>query len=287
MVALPGADPSRLARVLDDLSSRTEGAFGVNFLMPFIDRNSVEVAAHRARVVEFFYGNPDEQLVSVAHSGGALASWQVGSVGEAQAAIDIGCDLIVVQGVEAGGHVRGEVGLLSLLGQVIDLVEVPVIAAGGLGSARSIAGVLTAGAAAVRLGTRFLGAIEADVHPKYLRSLIAARAEDTVITTMFSEQWPDAPHRVLRACIEQARSIEDSPIGAVEIDGIGRISVPRFSPLPPGRTSSGHVEAMAQYAGESVGELRREQPAREIIRELIDGAEIYLRKAQSLVVPNL
>src|SRR5207253_2039809 len=81
------------------------GPFGVNFLMPFVDPHAVEVAAGGSRVVEFFYGRPDVSLVDLVHAGGALCSWQVGSKDEALAAVDCGCDLVVVQGVEAGGHV--------------------------------------------------------------------------------------------------------------------------------------------------------------------------------------
>ena len=110
--------PQVLAGMLDDLAARTRGAFGVNFLIPFLDRDAVPVAATRARVVEFFYGEPEAALVDAVHTGGALACWQVGSLGEAIAAARAGCDLIVAQGTEAGGHVRGRVGLLPLLNAV-------------------------------------------------------------------------------------------------------------------------------------------------------------------------
>ena len=78
------------------------GPFGVNFLMPFLDRSKlddVELAAGRARLVEFFYDTPDPGLISLVHAGGALAGWQVGSVAEAMQAVDAGCDLIIAQGV--------------------------------------------------------------------------------------------------------------------------------------------------------------------------------------------
>src|SRR5207244_2196363 len=83
-------------------------------------------AAARARVVEFFYDQPDAGLVEIVHRGGALACWQVGSGAEALAAAAAGCDLIVAQGTEAGGHVRGRIGLLPLLGEVLDGVDLPV-----------------------------------------------------------------------------------------------------------------------------------------------------------------
>src|SRR5687767_15122781 len=124
MIGFPLVPPDQVAGILDGLAKRTRGKFGVNFLMPFFDRAVLEVAAPCARVVEFFYGDPDPELVRAARSGGALVSWQVGSAEEARAAEGAGCDLIVAQGSEAGGHVRGSLGLLPTLSQVLESVRV-------------------------------------------------------------------------------------------------------------------------------------------------------------------
>jgi NAD(P)H-dependent flavin oxidoreductase YrpB (nitropropane dioxygenase family) len=185
---------------------------------------------------------------------------------------------VIAQGTEAGGHVRGEIGLLPLLDLVLEASDVPVLAAGGIGSARSVAAVLAAGAAGARVGTRFLAAREADVHPAYLEALVAARAQDTVLTTTFSTFWPDAPHRVLRACVDAALESTADPIGEMQLPDGSRVAVPRRSPPAPGRGSRGHVEAMAHYAGQSVGRVRREQSAADIVRELNEGAEQLLRR---------
>src|SRR5262249_62239636 len=139
-----------------DLGRRTTRPFGVNCLMPFLDPDCVPIAARAARVVEFFYGEPERGLVDEVHAGGALASWQVGSPHEACAAADAGCDFVIAQGTGAGGHVRGRVGLLPLLAQVVEAVPVPVLAAGGVATARDVAAALAAGAAGVRVGTRFV-----------------------------------------------------------------------------------------------------------------------------------
>src|SRR3954452_6709625 len=148
------------------------GPIGGNFLMPFLDREAVEAVAPRARVVEFFYGDPDPDLVKTVRAAGALTAWQVGTADEARAAADAGCDFVIAQGVEAGGHVRGTTGLLPLLDAVLETVEVPVVAAGGVGTARGMAAALAAGADAVRVGTRFLAAEEADVHSRWAEALI-------------------------------------------------------------------------------------------------------------------
>jgi NAD(P)H-dependent flavin oxidoreductase YrpB (nitropropane dioxygenase family) len=95
-------------------------------------------------VVDFFWAAPDPALVALVHAGGALASWQVGSLEEALAAEHAGCDFLIAQEIEAGGHVRGHLGLLALLDQVLGAVQLPVLAAGGIGSGRAMAAALVA-----------------------------------------------------------------------------------------------------------------------------------------------
>ncbi|MHB8664143.1 MAG: NAD(P)H-dependent flavin oxidoreductase [Acidimicrobiales bacterium] len=272
MLGMPMAPPAAISEALRVIGTRTQGAFGINFLMPFVDRDSVAAAADSARVVEFFYGDPDRSLVTLAHDGGALVSWQVGSVDEARAAADAGCDLIVAQGVEAGGHVRGAIGLLPLLDQVLDAVDVPVLAAGGIGTARAMAAVLVAGAAGARVGTRFVATREADAHRAYQDALIAAGPGDTVLTTTFSATWPDAPHRVLRACVDAVGRIDDDIVGEMGGGDGSRFPVPRLAPPSPARDATGRVDAMAQYAGQSVGAVSRVEAAGDVVRELADGA---------------
>ena len=88
-------------------------------------------------MIDFFWGDPDPELVEIAHGGGALASWQVGSADEAVAAERAGCDFIIAQGIEAGGHIRGALGLIPLLSPILGKVAIPVLGAGGIGSARA------------------------------------------------------------------------------------------------------------------------------------------------------
>jgi Nitronate monooxygenase len=140
-----------------------------------------------------------------AHAGGALAGWQVGSVAEAVAAAAAGCDYLVAQGIEAGGHVRGTQALDEILAQVVDAVRIPVLAAGGVATAERVVGLLRSGADGVRIGTRFLACPESGAHQEYVDSLLAATAGDTVLSEWFSEDWENAPHRVLRACEAAAR----------------------------------------------------------------------------------
>ena len=276
MVMQPAGE---VAAALDALADQTTGTVGINFLMPFLDPGVVEVAASRVRVVEFFYGDPDPALIRRVHEGGALAAWQVGSLTEARAAADAGCDFIVAQGTEAGGHVRGRLSLLPLLDAVLDAVDIPVVAAGGIATARGVAAVLAAGASAARVGTRFVATLEADAHPVYVDALLRASADDTVLTTAFSGMWPDAPHRVLRSCIEAAQAVDDEVVGETSL-GAGRIPVPKLSVPTPTRDASGAIAAMALYAGESVGAVTKVNAAGDVVRELAEGAERLLRAAR-------
>jgi len=272
MMMVPADD---IAVALDALVEQTTGTVGVNFLMPFLDVAAVDVAASRVRVVEFFYADPDAALVRRVHDGGALAAWQVGSLDEACAAAAAGCDFVIAQGSEAGGHVRGQVSLLPLLDTVLDAVDVPVVAAGGIGTARGMAAALAAGAAGVRVGTRFVGTHEANAHPAYVDALVRASTGDTVLTTAFSVMWPDAPHRVLRSCVETAEAVKDEIVGEMTVGGVWT-PVPKFSALSPLRNVRGNIEAMALYAGESVGTVTVVVPAAEVVRELAEGAERLL-----------
>ena len=272
-----------LAASADDLSAdidamlRTAAGrpFGVNFLMPFFDRALLDAVAPRVPLVEWYWSQPDSELVGVAHDAGALAAWQVGSVDEALAAADAGCDLIVAQGIEAGGHVRGTIGLLPLLDAVLDAVDVPVIAAGGIATARGVAAVLAAGASAARIGTRFAATLESGAHPAYKQALVDAEAADTVVSKTYSVWWPDAPHRALRSAVETAQGLDDEFVGDVGGDG-EPFQIPRFAVRPPNRSTRGRIDAMALYAGQSVGAVKAIVPAAEVVRELAEGAERLL-----------
>jgi nitronate monooxygenase len=269
-----------LAGLLDDLAGRTGGVVGVTFLLPFgADPACVEVAAARARLVDFYYGDPDPALVARVHGGGALASWQAGSVAEARAAADAGCDLVAVQGMEGGGRIRGNVALLPLLAEVLDAVQVPVVAGGGIASARGVAACLAAGAAAVRLGTRLLATEEAGAHPTYVAALLAAGAEDAVLTDAFSVMWPNGPepHRTLRSALAAAEAFDGEVVGETRMGAI-TLPVPRFGVPCPSRGTTGEIAAMVHYAGQGVGATDRVLPAAQVVTDLAEGAERLLRR---------
>jgi nitronate monooxygenase len=283
--ARPGLTTATLADLLEQVRLLTDKPFGVNFIVapiflhgsstrPPLDLKCIEIAARTAKVVEFFYGEPEQRFVEMAHEGGALACWQIGAREEAIAAVRAGCDFVVAQGIEAGGHVRGTTSTMTLLGEVIAAVDVPVLAAGGIGTGRAMAAALAAGADGVRVGTRFVAAAEAGVQPEYVAALIAAKAQDTAYTEAFSVGWSNAPHRVLRSSIAAAEAFQEGDaIGETSrLDGT-RMQIVRFQTCVPDKTTTGAIGAMSLWAGESVGSVKRVQPAAEILRELVEEAD--------------
>jgi NAD(P)H-dependent flavin oxidoreductase YrpB (nitropropane dioxygenase family) len=176
--------------------------------------------------------------------------------------------------------VRGTVALLPLLQEVVEAVDVPVIAAGGIGNARGMAAALAAGAAGVRLGTVFAASAQSAAHPDYVAALCEAGAGDTVLTEAFSVLWPNAPHRVLRSALEAAQRFQGEFVGSVDMGG-GPQQIEKFHVALPNRSATGNVGAMALYAGQSVGAVNSVRPAGEIVDQLAAEAERLLRKWSS------
>jgi nitronate monooxygenase len=262
-----GLTAADLDKILGDMTSRTTGVLAANFLTEDIDREAVEAAAARVRIIDFFWADPDPALVRLAHRGGALACWQVGSLEEAQAAADAGCDIVAVQGTEAGGHIRGHSPLRPLPESALGRLDLPVLAAGGIGDARAFAAALGMGAAGVRAGTRFVATEESGAHPAYKQAVADAAAGSTQITDAFSvcplcASVPRA--RVLRSCVDAVRRLAGSTAGETTVAG-QHITLPKGHGLPPGAAATGHIDAMALYAGESAAAIPAIQPVSQVI----------------------
>jgi len=162
--------------------------------------------------------------VGLARSGGAVVGWQAGSAAECEAAEAAGCSYVTIQGVEAGGHVCGTQRLDEALEQTLAAVDVPVVAAGGIGTAERVHELLAAGASAVR----FVAAEESDAHPAYAALLIRASRHDTVLTGAFANGWPDAPHRVLVSAVMAAERFAGRTVAT-----LGERELPAFARCRP------------------------------------------------------
>lgn len=266
---------------LDELRDQVRGLrvesqkpFCVNLVLAFEQRQRLGVVLDEgAKVVSFSWGI-DHELMAIVKAAGAWVLVQVGDPAEAAVAVEAGADALIVQGMEAGGHVQAKRPLIGLLREIRQRVEVPLVAAGGIADRNGIAAARDAGAEAIACGTVFLAAEEADVHPRYLERLIAADADDTVLTTAFDGGWHDAPHRVLRNATVDAweaagkpprgqRPGEQEPVAS----RAGR-QVIRYDDSQPTRNTTGHIELMAMYAGTSTRFIRRAEPAASVVARL-------------------
>jgi nitronate monooxygenase/enoyl-[acyl-carrier protein] reductase II len=279
-LALTWTAPEACADRIRRTRALTDRPFAVNLVLAWDHRERIEVCAREGvPVISTFWGDPAPHVDPI-HDAEALHAHSVGSAAEAVAAAEAGVDVIVAQGVEAGGHVRGTTSTLALVPAVVDAVApIPVVAAGGIADARGVVAALALGAQAAWIGTRFLLAAEANVHASYRRRLLAARASDVVHTEAFDGGWPRAPHRVLRNATLTAWEAAGRP-AAPDRPGEGEIvatapngsALNRYHMAMPQSGTQGDVEAMALYAGQGVGLVRACVPAAEIVRDLRDGA---------------
>jgi nitronate monooxygenase len=261
--------PTRAAALaqLDEVLALTSRPVGATFIVRFLDGGVLETIAERLPVVELFWGWPEPDLVLP----GVISGWQVGTVDEARAAVDAGCRYVVAQGVEAGGHVRGTVPLAELLPAVLDAVDVPVVAAGGIATAADVRRVLALGADAVRVGTRFVATDESDAHDRYVELLAGATGEDTVLTEAFGVGWPDAPHRVLASALAAAEASTSEVVARMTMPDGSVNEIPRFGTTPPNRATAGELDALALYAGTGVAAVTGRERAADVVAELTAG----------------
>lgn len=293
-IAVNGAEAIR--RELAAARALTGRPLAVNLLLPFARRDWFEAAAE-ADVVVTFWGGPRRRTAGV---------WlhQCGSVAEAREAQAAGADGVIVQGVEAGGHVRGTVPALQLLEQARAVLppDYPLLLAGGVADPGDVRAALEAGAGAAVAGTRFLLAEESRAHPGYKKRLLDAG--ETILTDLFGAAWP-APHRVVpNAATEhwlggvrpfppyKGRKDERRLVRAPLANrALNRLLAPGARYVPPGLqlgmmrrqrpgsrlltpagpTDDGPatlLDAGALYAGETVARIEDVRPAAAIVRDL-------------------
>lgn len=225
------------------------------------------------------------------HASGAVALHTVGSADDARRAVDCGVDIVVAQGWEAGGHVRGTVATLPLVRAVVSAVTpTPVAAAGGITDGRGPAAVLALGASGAWIGTRFLASEEAAIHRRYRELLLRAKETDTVYTELFDVGWPNAPHRVLRNKTVDAweaagrpRSGERPGEGEVVASSPTRGQIIRYSSATPRADAEGDIDALALWAGQGVGLVSRVLSAAEIVREIAEEARSTLLRLAAAI----
>ncbi|MGH8256417.1 MAG: NAD(P)H-dependent flavin oxidoreductase [Steroidobacteraceae bacterium] len=273
----PRRDPAHEGRVREFLSHwgpAVPAEAGDAALPPFAAQCEALLAAH-PRVVSSIMGLYPPDFAAELRQRGISWFAAVSTVAEARAAQSAGADVIVAQGMEAGGHracfdaaraERQQVGLFALLPAVVDAVGVPVVAAGGIADARGVAAALLLGASAVQIGTAFLRCPEAGIDPVWAQALARTAAEDTAVTRAFSGR--------------AGRCIENDYVRAVRAEGDAVIA-----PYPVQRGLSAAMRAdarkhadlqhMQAWAGQSAS-LAKSEPAAALVQLLWEGAQRLL-----------
>ena len=286
-LALWIADIETLRGQVRETRSLTSKPFAVNLNMEFPQEERLEACLQESvPIISFFWRDPSA-LVERAKARGAKVMHTVGSAKEACAAVDCGVDVIVAQGWEAGGHVRGMVATMPLVPAVVDAVgPVPVVAAGGIADGRGLAAALSLGASGAWIGTRFLASTEVAIHPRYRERLLNATEDDTVyLDDLFDVGWPKAPHRVLRNETVNAWEAAGRPEsgkrpgeGEIVATSKSRGPIVRYRSYTPAADLEGDIDALSLWAGQSVAFVRKVQPAAEIVQEIHDEASAILKR---------
>lgn len=284
--------PELIAAEIDAVRATTDRPFGVNLIPAATDPDllAAELAVCFDKAVHSlcFFWDVDADAIARAKDAGCRVVYQVGSVADAVAAEAAGADIVIAQGFEAGGHVRGRLSSLVLLPQVVAAVALPVVASGGFASGESLVAALALGAQGIHCGTAFLATQESFAHDYHKERLVSAPSEATVHTDAFAINWPPAsPVRVI------ANSLTDSlgrqlygydpaalPRDAVALDS-GR-AIYRFSTDSPLRTTTGDLEALALYAGQVAGLIDDIPPAASRVADIVDGAHAALARLKTM-----
>ncbi len=289
MIQATWHDPDALRRTIAKVRDRTERPFGANFVLSITEEENhanLHVALEEGvPVVSTFWADPSPVIERIREAG-AIALHTVGSAREARHVVDMGVHGVVAQGVEAGGHVHGQVGTMVLTPAVVDAVpDAHVITAGGIANGRGLAAALALGAGAVWIGTRFLLANEFEGHPDYQEKLKSARETDTVLSKVFDDGWPDAMHRCLTNDTLEAWSAAGKPPpgerpneGEVVAFQKSGDPITRYSFNNPAKGMTGDVTSIAMYAGQGAGLTNQEKPAAEIIQEMVEDAAAVLNR---------
>jgi enoyl-[acyl-carrier protein] reductase II len=253
--------PDPLRAEIRKAKELTAKPFGVNVMLmsPFVKEVMQVILEEKVPVITTGAGNPGEYIAALKENGTSIIP-VVASVALARRLARTGVDAVIAEGMESGGHV-GEVTTLTLVPQVVDAVDVPVIAAGGIGDARGVVAALALGAEGVQIGTRFVASSECTAHPDYKNAVLKAKDRSTVVTGISGGH----PVRVL-----------DNRL-AKEFAELDRRSAPQeeFDRLGTGRLKAaavdGDIENGSVMIGQVAGMITEIKPVAAIIAEIIGG----------------
>ncbi len=289
VIPLWGRSKEQVSAGIDELRGLTDRNFAVNLNLSFPYEDQLDMCiAKGVHGVSLFWGM-EPSAIAHAKAGGLTVLVSVGSAEEARTAADAGADVIVAQGWEAGGHVWGQVSTMALIPAVVDAINIPVVAAGGIADGRGMAAAMMLGASGVWIGTRLLASSEATIHEGYRNRILQASEADTQWAhELYDVTWPDAPHRTLtnstsRAWVDAGKSVpgnrpnENEKIGQ-RPNGDPIVRYESYTPLPQ---TVGDVEAMSLWSGQGVSLVRKIMPAADIVDEIYQDAKKCLQAGPS------
>ena len=253
--------PDILRAEIQKAKKWTDKPFGVNIMLmsPFVKEVMQVVVDERVAVVTTGAGNPAEYLPALKEVGTKVIP-VVASVALAKRLVRSGVDAVIAEGTESGGHI-GDITTMALVPQVVDAVDVPVIAAGGIGDCRGITAAIALGASGVQMGTRFVVSEECIAHENYKNLVLKAKDRSTVVTGRSTGH----PVRVLsnKMTREYAElEAKQTPVEELEKFGAGRLNL---------ATHKGDVENGSVMIGQISGMLDEIKPVAVIIEELVSG----------------
>lgn len=277
VIGAGNAPPEVVRNEIHKARKLTDRPFGVNVYMlsPYAEQVFEVVIEEKVPVVTTGAGNPGKYIPRLKEAGTKVLAL-VASVNLAKRLERIGVDALVAEGMECGGHI-GEIATFPLVPQIVDAVNIPVVAAGGIFDGRGLVAALALGACGVQLGTRFVCAKECTVHPNYKKAIIAARDRSTVVTGRTTGH----PVRVLYNKLAQAfldAEARGASVAELEALGTGRLRA---------AVVDGDVEYGSVMAGQVAAMVKREETCQEIIDDIVSGAEAVLKKLSAILPGKL
>ncbi|MEO0410737.1 MAG: nitronate monooxygenase [Pseudomonadota bacterium] len=281
---------------LQKIRSLTAKPFNVNFITCFDNDEQIRmVAEEKPPIVSFHWGHPSSEHMKLLLDAGISVWEQVGRIEDARRALGNGVEVIIAQGYEAGGHNYQSLPTMALVPEMVDALDgAMVLASGGISDGRGIAASLALGADGVWVGTRLLAAEEAYVHPEHVRRVIEASGEDTRFSRIFGPEMPHFnPMRLLRNRVVDAYSdrLEDVPMDRSDLDVIGDTiflgapeTMRKFNVILPTPETRADWEEVPFLAGQGVGQVRKVQPAADIVADMMDEAAAIVGRLSTGVV---
>jgi enoyl-[acyl-carrier protein] reductase II len=274
IIAAGGWDAAKLEEEIHKAKKLTNKPFGVNLMLmnPHCDEMAELVCREKISLVTTGAGNPGKYMDSF-KAAGIKVFPVVASVMLAKRMIESGADAIIAEGTESGGHV-GEMTTMTLVPQMVDAVDVPVIAAGGIADGRQFAAALSLGACGAQIGTSLLVSNECPIHENYKKAIIEAKDNGTIVTG----RSVNAPVRILKN--KMAREYTRAEKSGATRDELEKYTLGSLRKA----VFDGNVDEGSLMSGQVCGQLNEIKPLETILEDLMKETKERLNSLSSIAV---